>query len=343
MQQLDWGTSAEISLIERTWVQSMTMDGWPFTVMPVTTKDVTTLIWEQEDNITGLQGVRGLDGEPSRVLALGLNRYQVTPGYYGEFTSLTEAQLTEGRRPGSFGDVINIRDTVVDKQTQLLTRRVAMLKKMGSDLLVHGVFSNAHPVTQQIMHTDSYLQRTFVPTVLWSTPATSTPLADGRAVALLGRGFSANFGAAAKEYMNRSTLNLLLNNTNPNDLGGKKLDYGSNFLTLANVNSFNLTNDLPQIEIVDAPDGLYNDTILGPTLYIPTGYSVVVGPRTTGSMIADLCMTRNSVNADFGPGAYSRVIDTRPFRIPGAIEVHDGCNVAPRVLFPSSIVVKKVA
>jgi hypothetical protein len=344
MQQFLWPTSAEVTAIEQAFIQGMTADAASdpvFGMFPVVPKDVTTLIWEQLDNYAGLQQVRGLGGAPSRVLAVGVNQFMVKPGYYGEFSTLEEAELTERRQIGSFGTPIDISDLIVGRQRQLITRRVTRWRKMLWDLLVYGQFSVYDPKTNQLSHADGYTQRTYAASTTWATFATSTPLLDFRSVQLFGRGFSANFGASATAYMNRKTVNNMMQNGNAADLYGRRNSGFSTLNSLPDINKFFQGDDLPEIRVWDKvwlDDGNGN----AKTLYIPDNTIVVVAPRDTGARTGYMALTRNANNAGLQPGAYSKVIDMGERMVPREIQVHDGFNGAPVIEFPSSVIVMSV-
>lgn len=308
-----------------------------FDILPMRDVDADVVMWDQEDNYVGLQQIRGLNGQPVRVKRVGGKRYLMQPGVYGEFLVVDEVEITRRRGYGSYGGAISIDDLVMKLQDQLLGRRLDRIEKIGWDLLTSGTFSVAGPdgLTYQ---TDTFSLQTFSAGTAWSTAATSTPLADFRAVQLLSRGYSVNFGAAAKAYMNRVTFNNLIKNTNAADLGGKRTN------GLASVNDINGLNvvlageDLPQIVIFD---GGYQDDSDTFQPYIANAKVIVVGTRTDGAAIGEYQMTRNANNLNAAPGAYMKVVDEVE-RVPRLIEVHDGHNGGPALFFPSAIVAMSV-
>lgn len=313
-----------------------------FQVMPIENLDSHLLEWEQADNYTGLQAVRGLNGQPTRVKKVGAKRYAMAPGVYGEFETIDELELTTRRQYGTFGTPIRIDDLVMRAQDRLLGRRLDRIEKIGWDLLTTGTFSVAGP-DGQTFHTDTFTLQTFAAGTVWSTAATSTPLADFRAVQLLSRGHSVSFGTQAIAFMNQVTFNNLIKNTNANDLGGKRTN------GLAAVNDINGLNvilageNLPKIVIFD---GGYLDDSGTFVPFIANGKVIIVGARTDGAAIGNYLYTRNANNPNLAPGAYMDVIDRSqpgPGRqIPASIEVHDGHNGGPVIYFPSAIVVMSV-
>lgn len=308
-----------------------------FNIFPTRSVDSHLLEWEQKDNYTGLQQVRGLNGMPSRVKPVSGKRYLFNPGTYGEFLAIDERQLTVRRQWGGFSTGINITDLVREAQDKLLQRRLDRLETIGWTLLSTGTFSVADGTST--LHTDAYTTQTFSAGVTWATAATATPLADLRAVQLKSRGYSVDFGARAKAYMNRSTLNAVLSNTNANDLGGRRLTGLVSINSLAQVNQLYAMDDLPTLVPYDR--GYIDDTGTF-QLYIPNNKVVVIGARTDNDPVGEYRFTRNANNADLGPGPYMRVIDRGEFVIPRSIEVHDGHNGGPILYHPAAIVIMTV-
>jgi hypothetical protein len=298
--------------------------------------DSPFVAWEQRNNYLGLQQVRGINGAPSRVKAVGGQRFVMEPGYYGEFLLIDERELTTRRAWGSFTTNIDVTDLVREKQDQLLQRRYDRIEWMIWTLLLTGTFSVADG--QSTLHTDSYTTQTYAAGVAWGTIATATPLADFRALQLKSRGYSLNFGAAAKAYMNRTTFNQLLSNTNAADLGGRR---GSGLSTIngpQQVNQLLAMDDLPSIVVYD--DGYIDDNNVF-QLFIPNNKVVLVGARRDNDPVGEYLFTRNANNPNMEPGPYMRVIDDED-DIPRTLQVHDGHNGGLALFHPAAIVVATV-
>lgn len=328
-------TAAEIQAVAQVKIPRLTAERLIFRYLPMVTVDAALLMWEQKDNYTGLQQARGLNGQPQRVKNTGAKSYMVQPGVYGEFMEIDEEQLTLRRQYGTFGQSIDIEDLVMERQDQLLGRRLDLIEKIGWDTL-QGSYSVANG--NVVLASDQYTVQTYDASN-WQNPATATPLHDFRQVQLKGRGTSANFGAAAEGAMNRVTFNGMIANTNEADLYGKRTDGLSNVLSLAQVTSLMAGEGLPTIVIYD--EGYQDDTDTF-VAYIPDWKVIVIGKRPAGQTIGDYAMTRNVNNPGMAAGAYMRVIDHGDKKIPRTIEVHDGHNGGPRVYFPGAIVIMSV-
>jgi hypothetical protein len=343
MATFSFPTAAELRRIEQDKLPNLVAQRAIFSIMPIESVDSHILMWEQEDNYVGLQQIRGLNGAPGRVKKTGAKRFIMQPGVYGEYSTIDELELTERRQWGTFGQPISIDDLVMREQDRLLGRRLDRKEKIGWDLVTTGTFSVAGPdgLTYQ---TDTFALQTASAAVPWATFATATPLKDFRAVQLLSRGHSVNFGAAAKAYMNRVTFNNMVSNTNTNDLAGRRTSGLQSVLNLSEINSVLAGEDLPQMVIYD---GGYLDDAGAFQPFIANAKVVVVGARTDGGRVAEYRMTRNAQNPDLGPGAYTDVIDRGAQgsgrQVPRTIEVHDGHNGGPVIYFPSALVILTVS
>lgn len=334
MAAFTYPTSAELNEIAQTLMPRLMEGRVGFRLMPMRNVDAPYVIWEQKDNYTGLQQLRGLNGGPQAVQHVGLGRYQMEPGYYGEFKPLDEAMLTLRRQIGTFATPINVADLVSEAQEHLLQRRLDRIEWIIWTLLTTGTFSVTGP--NGITHSDTYTQQTYNATT-WGTAATATPLADFRAVQLLGRGISANFGASALAYMNRVSCNALLANTNAADIYGKRTAGLQTANDLDRMNSILMGEDLPTIEVYDQG---YLDSSGTFQPYIANGVVLVVGQRPAGQTIGEFQMTRNMATSNMSPGAYMQVVNLNESNghIPQQIQVHDGFNGGPALWFPSATV-----
>lgn len=332
MPEFVYPSNAQLQAIAQEKAAALTTADPLFSIMPTVNVDAALLMWEQRDNYVGLQAVRGLGGQPARVNAVGGKRYTVIPGAYGEFATVDETEMTMRRAYGSFATPIDISDLVMERQDQLLSRRIDRIRYIGWTLLSTGTFSVAN-ADGAVLHTDTFSIQSYTASIDWSTTATATPLANLRAIKLLGRGKGVRFDRSARLYLNQTEINNLLNNTNANDFGGRRVNGGNTLNNLNDLNAILAADDLPQIIAYD--EGYLNEAGSF-NLFIADGRGVLIGSRPTGETIADFALTRN-VNAPGGVGAYSKVKDDED-DVPRNIEVHDGMNGAPRIYYPGSVV-----
>lgn len=338
MATYTYPTQAELQLIAQDKLPRLIADRPIFNIFPIRETRNFLIRWEQRDNYTGLQYARGLNGDPTRVKALGANQYQMEPGVYGEYRRIDEMEMTLRRAYGTWNTAISIDDLVMEAQDHLLGRQLDRIEYIGWTLLATGTFSVSTPYGP-VVHTDAYTTQTFTAGVTWATSATATPLANFRSVQLLGRGRSANFGAQAKAYMNRTTYNTLIANTNNADLAGRRTNGLATVLSPDNLNQVLAGEGLPTIVIYD--EG-YIDESGTFQLFVPNNKVIVVGQRPQGQTIGEYLMTFNAQNPSGAPGQYMKIINRTNEDVPGTIEVHLGHNGGPALYYPGSIVVMTV-
>jgi hypothetical protein len=308
-----------------------------FQILPLQDFDDTVLIWEQKDNYTGLQQIRGMNGEPPKVNAVGYKRYMEIPGVYGEQMPIDELQMTRRAMQYSLSpNPVNVEDLVVEKQEQMLVRELDRQELTIWNLLLNGTFSVSH-LNGAVMHTGTYSLQTATGSN-WSVASSATPLADLRTIQQLGPPKGVNFGAGSMAIMNRVTANYLFANTNAADLGGKKGNFGASIDSLPGVNAILTGEDLPTVMVYD--QGYLNDSNTY-TRFLTNRTVLIVGQRVTGESIGNYLLTRNANNPNVGPGSYSKVEDQTE-GVPPRIVVHRGHNGGPVMYFPSAVVVLTV-
>lgn len=330
-------TNQELKTVEQDKIHLLSQADPIFEHFPMVNVDSHVLSWEQRDNYKGLQQVRGLNGQPKRVNALGGKRYTIEPGVYGEFMPIDELELTTRRKWGTHDQPIDISDLVLEKQDQLLARRTDLIKTVLWNLATTGTFTILNDQGAQV-YAGTFPLQTAAAAVAWGTSATATPLKDFRAAQLLSRGHSVSFGGQAKAYMNRVTFNKLVSVTNTNDIAGRRTSGLNTVLNLSEINSVLLGEDLPQVVIHD--DGYINDSDTF-VPFIANDKVVIIGARPGGQILGDYAMTRNANNANMEPGAYTKVVDEAE-EVPRKVVVHDGHNGGPRIYFPSAIIILSV-
>lgn len=333
MATYSFPTAAELYEVEQELLPRLQEGRDIFDIFPIVETDADVVLWDQKDNYRGLMSVRGLGGDPPRVKPIGHKRYRMEPGYYGEFVSLDEAELTRRARIASVTEYMPIDDMVVDADQLLLERQLDRQELIGWTLLATGVFSVIGP-TGAVVHTDAYTTQAFTAVVPWATSATATPLADFRSVQILARGHGVSFGRDARAYMNRTTWNNMISNTNNSDLYGRRQAGFGTFNNIQDVNSLLTGDDLPSIVVYDQ---VYLTEAGAATLFIPNNKVVVVGKRRNQKNLGSWRLTRNINSPDLA-GQYSKVIDHGERMVPRRIDVHRGFSGGIAFEFPASVV-----
>lgn len=321
-------------------------------LFPYKYKGKSRVEWEQLDNQYGLMQLRGVGGKPQYVDQQGVNSFSMIPGYYGEYTTLNEDMLTQGRQIGTYGDVVDIKTLVLRNLRLLMGRRYDTMRKTLVDLCTTGTFRNV-TADGRVLHTDTFNLTIRVPGTPWiSNPATATPLADLRNYKQLQElNTSSRFGSDSKLIANQASINAIVNNRNPNDLFGVRLELGSTAWNLNKVNELLIAEDLPRLvpyqrTYQTAPG---NASVF--TKVIPDGKFIWVGTRPDNMPVGNFIGTLNANESYVADGRdatgegipselegmYVKVIDNTQRQVPIEIEVHHGFNGGPAIYYPTAV------
>lgn len=340
----DFPSAYELQRIERIKLPRRTMDSPFFEIMPFESAAAGAYLleWEQGDVYRGFQQWRGLNNAPLTVNRVGSKRYISEPGVYGEKILLREDELTRRRSRATLSGAagpIDLSDLVAEAQEQLLDRRIELIEKIVSDLLITGAFSVAN-LDGTTVYSGSYTQQTQTPSVAWSDLANSTPLADMLKYRLLEDGQDVTFANAGGNFqlINQITLNYLLLNRNANDLGGRRIGGGSTLNSQTDLNKILIDNDIPPVRVYTG--GYYNNSGTW-TKFVPNGKVLVVGRRRSGVKVGSYRFTINmiSLSGQTAPYTMVKVKDD----VPNYVEVHDGHNGGPTLQFPGALILVNAA
>lgn len=342
MATFTYQTNAELNEIAQDKLPRLEANRPIFEIMPMEEHDASVIIWEQQDNYTGLQNLRGINGALPLIQQTGSKQYVERPGYYGEGEMIDEIQLTERRQRGTFATPINVQDLISEKQDKLLQRRLDRIEWLGWTLLTTGQFS-VFTKNNVLAHQGAYTIQQFTATVPWATSVTAAPLGDLSSVQLLARGHSVNLGAQATAWMNRKTFNSMRSNTNAADIYGRRVAGLATANNLGQINSVLTDDDLPTVRIYD--EGYLADGTGTFTPFIADATVLVTGKRPAGQAIAKYLMTRNANNPSLGPGAYMYVSNKTGEDAEGnapSIGVFDSHNGGPALYFPAALCIMHI-
>lgn len=330
--------SIQLQEIAQILIPRLEQDRLGFTLFPTVNVDDWILSWELYDNFQGLQAARGLNGQPPKVKRVGLKRYMMEPGAYGEYDTIDEVEITRRRRIGTLADAIDISELVMVAQRNLLQRRLDRIEWIIWTLLSTGTFSVAGP-NQSIIHTDTVTLGSYAASVGWATSATATPLHDFRQVQLRHRGQSVSFNRDAMAIMNLVTFNNMIMNTNNADLYGRRVTGLATVNSPEQMSALLAQDNLPTFVVYDQG---YLDTTGTFQPFIPDNKVIVIGKRTNGAPVGNFAFARNANNPGSAPGAYMKIVDNGEREVPRSIQIHDGFNGGVQLLYGSAIVVMSV-
>ena len=306
---------------------------------PIVNHDAASVSWEILDDFVGLQQVRGLDGSYPRVTKTGSGRYTMIPGPFGEREDVSEREIVELRKLGTFEDPEVMGSLLERIQTKLRQRYLDRIRQLVGRMLIDGRIEVSGS-SGQTEFVAAYAQEgLFTALTLWSDYANSTPLGDLMTVQELARGQGAAFDNRAVALMNRVTVNHLLRNRNANDLGGEfnKVVQAERSVTTAN--RVLEAAGLPTIVVYDegwqtAHAGTHNP-------FIPDGRVLIAGFRNgEGNKVGEYQLVRNAENPNQEPGMFVGVFQNPlPPRIWGVYCSHNG---GPAIMRPRSLRVMRV-
>lgn len=307
-----------------------------FDLFPLTERNEQDLILERNGVRRGLQWARGEDGPTGPARLPGLDTFRVSPGYYGDHHTIREGDLLRLRPLGEWTNFQEEPETV-NKATEYLVERFRdRAEKNIWDLLLTGKFE-ATNIGGVVLHRDMYLiDNANTPSVLFNVPATAFPIRYLRELIpakQLGKSIRFSKG---RIIMNANTFNTIFANTNPDDLGGRRGEYGATINTAEAANEILLGQGLPKIEIYD--EGYYPDPAGAAFVrFIPDGKILLVGTRTDGEPLGEYRMTRCANNPGSKPGMFVIVKDQRDL-VPANVIVQCGHNGGPVAEYPEGLI-----
>lgn len=344
-------TAAEMAEILPDLVSRDRADRIGLQLFPPVARNTFQVRWSQKDNAYGLMQMRGLDGQPPRVQRLGLNTFVYEPGVYGEHVVITEREMLTRAIPGRPDIPIPIGDLVNDADQLLISRRNDRMEASVWTLAGTGVLTIALPGPNgPAVYSDSYTIQTYTATIPWATAATATPILNFQTAQQMQVGHGVDFGAGAVAYMNQYTANLLLNNANAADFGGRRTQYGATINNMAAAADYWQSQNLPRIVVYDA--GYQLAPLSGPITnaatqfikFIPNGKVIIIGKRPGNQPVGEWQQTLQAMmpGGNPSPGEYRFVKDYAqgihaPVEVPPKIEVHAGFNGGCALMWPSSV------
>jgi hypothetical protein len=105
----DFPTDAVLTQIDKDLLDDRVMDDPIFDEFPMVMTDDHLVVWEQQDNTSGLMQARGLNGDLAGRQATGRQALPVRArGVYGEYLPIDELELTRRRPWGQFSGKVDV-------------------------------------------------------------------------------------------------------------------------------------------------------------------------------------------------------------------------------------------
>jgi hypothetical protein len=315
-----WESPIKMKELESLFVMKERMSNPLAADITVDQEDIDVFAYKIMDDFGGMQKGRGLDGHTTPIEKGGHTEVTYTPGYYGEFYQMTEAEKLRG-----YGSQDAINRKFEDMYAYAVQRET--LRTMWSAVQAcRGLIAVPDPNDPtKTLHKWDFGVTTTTSIIPVTTYATSTPLADLDNIKLNGnRNVDFENG---RLYMNSRTLRHIIRNANPNDLGkySNQLNPSMTADRLSNI----LVSDykLPPVTIVD--NRYINDA--GTAVdWIPDGQALLKA-RIPGQPLFHYTKTRClTADGTIGVGSWDNVFqsDRAPF-LNGFERGHNGAMVMP--------------
>ncbi len=258
--------------------------------------------WDERDTSRGMTAPHSMDSDPRIDKRPGSKTREYEPIPFKESDLIKESEILRSRELGTFGGVMNIDRAVTQVMKERMDKSYIRAEWLRWKAMSEGEITiNENGVFVQ----ETFPIQVYNPLVALTDHANATTLKDRNAIKLLFR----RTGASAKgavEYMNQTTFNHILENTNANDIRGFRAEnFADVTFDITNVNKMLEKRGLPTIEIYD--EG-YVDEADDYQNFIADGNSVIVGKRPAGQKIGAVGMTptlHRSKNGQPGPGFFS--------------------------------------
>lgn len=329
--------SATIQALERERLPVLANNYAGNRILPISEQNAETVLWEIQDDITGMTFARGAE-EPYPVVDQdGITRFYTKPGRFGESMQISEEKMERMRQIGTLGDVINVDSEIADMQQKLAIREQVLIEYLRWQLLVFGV-CRALKKDGGFIDVARFTPQVYNVSHDWRDPDNSTPLQDFRNVDQQYAGFGHSFGVGAIAWMNKRTGQGMLSNKNGSDLYGRRTQGLGSVLALKDANELFTGEGLANTTQYDEN---YLDAGRAVQRFIPDGYVVVTGYRAdVGVQCGDYIMTRNASNPGGAPGIYAATgVAMRAPKLPYTERGHNG---GLRIRYRRQVVVMKV-
>jgi Phage major capsid protein E len=328
------------------------------TILPFVEKDTQMVEWDEKDHEQGMTSVHTMGTDPKISGRPGSKTHLYEPIPHKEEEVIKENEMLKARALGTLGGVINLNDYVmerfnagIDKDWVRAEWEIWQALRGRLQIDENGVLiDETFPIQTFDAVTDG------VGGVYYDNLDDATPLADWNKCKLKFRNTGAT-AQGAKEYMNQTTLNRILENKNTDDIRGFNEGFRAITFDLAALNKMQTARGLP--EIIPYEEGTEDD--LGNfSTFIPDGESIIVGKRMAGQTVGDYVLTptfHRQRNGNAAPGFFafvtvngkgspsgSAAISIEELGASGnpKVGVVHGMYGGPRLLYPRTIIKRKL-
>jgi hypothetical protein len=299
------------------------------TILPFAEFQAQKVRWDEKDSERGMTAPHSMDADPTIDKRPGSKTREYEPIPFKESDLIKESELLRARELGTLGGVVNldrlVAQTVRAREDKTFIRAEWLRWKTltgGFTIEENGVkVSETFPIQHYRV------------AVSFENRDQATPLKVANEVKLLFRGTGAS-ASGAKEYLNQTTLNTILENANPKDIQQFK---SSNFRNISyGLEDMNKILEVRGLPILVPYDEGYIDKNGNFQTFILDGHSVVVGKRPAGQVVGNFAMTpslHRSKNGMPAPGVFTFLeVNGQPNRGSVTVDVETlGASANPNI------------
>jgi Phage major capsid protein E len=319
-------------------------------ILPFQDEWVQIVQWDELDNESGITAPHALGADVKISQRPGSKLRQYTPAHFKEGELIKEDEMLMARQYATLGNVINLDDAVGRRLRARIDKDFLRAEQLAWGALGGSINVNENGVKVA----ETFPVQTYPIMTLWSNRSDSTPLKDFNGASLLFRGTGAT-GKGAKAYMNQTTANALLENTNDDDIHGfRSQNFLSLTFTVEEANKVLEGRGLPTIEVYDEGYYVSKDDF---RTFLADGEVRIVGKRPAGQKVGDTALTpslHRIVQGRQAPGFFSIIecngqpsMGTFSAASLGAssnpkIQITTGWYGGPRLYYPRSVIKMQV-
>jgi hypothetical protein len=268
-------------------------------VMPYVDFNSFTVKWDERDAERGMTKPHAMDSDPTIDKRPGskTKSYEGIP--FKESDVLKESDLLTARTLGTLGNTLNISTEVARIMKARMDKTMIRVEWARWQALRGALHINENGVKVD----EEFPIQTYDASN-WSDHENATPLADLETAALKFYGTGAS-AAGAKCYVNRKSLNNLLQNKNEDDIWGFR---NQNFLALTfsldELNKIFAARGLPSIAVYDEGYIADNGDFI---TFVEDDEAIIVGKRPAGQVVGNFARTislHRVVNGAPAPGFF---------------------------------------
>lgn len=246
-------------------------------ILPVEESYASKVQWDEKDFERGMTAPHLFGADPRIDLRPGSRLREYTPIPFKETDLVKEDEILLARQLGTINNTVNLNSLIAQiAQSRMDKTRIRQEWSIWQALKGRLIINENNVFVDETFPVQQY-----TPTTPWTDLQNSTPMRNLGAVKLMFRGKGAT-AEGAQIWMNSTTVQMMLDNQNPNDLKGMISNTQSVNFDLDALNALMKRRKLP--EIVEYDEGYYDEQGNFKT-FLEDGDFILVGKRPKGQKV----------------------------------------------------------